>query len=168
MFIASTFPVWAIVATCIVALIAFIGMTWVALEDDAGVVLSVGAGLLSSIVSMAIGFLIFAMIATDYSQQTFSNPHNEPNRTIDTKINKEVLNNTIAETIEADKVSIDLNDRSAARSMSNIKEGDIFDFTAIDDGSKINGSFYFTEDSLEIIVENEQQVKQEYSINTNE
>ena len=168
MFIASIFHVWAIVATCIVALIAFIGMTWVSLEDEVGVVLSVGAGLLSSIVSMAIGFLIFAMVATHYSQQTFSNPHNEPNRTIDTKINKEVLNNTIAETIEADKVSIDLNNRSAARIMRDVKEGDIFDFTAIDDGSKINGSFYFTEDSLEIIVENEQQVKQEYSINTNE
>lgn len=168
MFIASIFPVWAIVGTCIVALIAFIGMTWAALADYAGVVASVGAGFLSSLVSMALGFLIFAMVATHFSQQTFSNPHNEPNRTIETKINKEVLNNTIAETIEADKVSIDLNDRNATRSMRNIKEGDIFDFKAIDDGSKINGSFYFTEDSLEIIVEDEQQVKQEYSINTNE
>lgn len=164
MFIASIFPLWALIGTSIIVLIFFIVVSCIAIRDNSGVADSIAIGSISSIVFMLIVLFIFA--AVPVSQQTFSNPHNEPNLIIYSKINKEVFNNTIAETIGADKVSIDLNDtRSPVRSM---KEGNIFNFTAFDDGSKINGSFYFTEDSLEIIVENEQQVGQKYSINTNE
>lgn len=45
--------------------------------------------------------------------------------------------------------------------------GEIFEFTAIDDDSKIDGSFYFTEDAMTIIVEDEKGIKEEYNVSTN-
>lgn len=167
MFIASVFPNWGFVAAGILAIIVFVVALIIVVRDGEGVLSGIGYGIFSSIVSIGFVILTFLMVLSPFAEQTFSNPHNEPRFSAFVSVNKESLNDTIAETIGADKVSINVKS-TRSHTVELMKEGDIFDFTAIDEGSKINGSFYFTEDSLEIIVEDEQQVKQEYSINTNE
>lgn len=73
------------------------------------------------------------------------------------------LSDTVDVYIGVDKVSVEV-DGGGSRAVKSLGQGDIFDFTAIDNGSKINGSFYFTDDTMEIIVEDAEQVKQEFSV----
>lgn len=165
MFTASVLPFWGLIAIGVLAVIVFVVVFIVSVIDGEGILRGIGYSIFSSI--GLISFVCLAFLMVPFSKQTFSNPHNKPSFSEFERVNREGLNDTIAETIDADKVSVDVED-TRSHTVQLMSEGDIFDFTAIDEGAKINGSFYFTEDSLEIIVENSEQVKQEYSINTNE
>lgn len=167
MFTAFALPVWGYIIVAIFTLIICLSITaFFLITHWEDLFISTLGGFSIGLLLSFFVLSIFNWTFPSYTEQTFSNPHNQTKLSLFVSLDKDEMNNTIAETIEADKVVIEPD--SNMEVVRDMKNGEIFDFVAIDDGSKINGSFYFTEDSLEIIVENEQQVKKEYSINTKE
>lgn len=97
----------------------------------------------------------------------FSNPHKEPSGISifsESEANKAEIGKFIEESIGIEKASVRTNGGDNIDFFEDALNGEIFEFTAIDDDSKIDGSFYFTEDTMTIIVEDAEQVKQEFSV----
>lgn len=159
MFIAETFPLWGILVAGVVFVIVLVFSSRSIYDTYAFSVLVAFA--YSQLFSL---FLIGAVLYFPaLGEKTFSNPAQRPPLSIKTFVNKEEMNAKIAETIGIDKVSMKVDD-GGSWTVNSLGQGDIFSFTAIDNGSKINGSFYFNDDTMEIIVEDAEQVKQEFSV----
>ena len=158
MFIAETFPLWGFLVAGVVAVLLFL----IAFVNNEGFGISVFAGFVSYLVACVILQLTILTVPV-FGEKTFSNPSQRPSLSTIASVDKDEVNAKIAETIGIDKVSADVGDGDN-RTVKSLGRGDIFDFVAIDDGSKINGSFYFTDDTMEIIVEDAEQVKQEFSV----
>lgn len=158
MFIAETFPLWGFLVAGVVAVLIFL----IAFLDKEGIVPSILVGVASYLVACVI--LQIAILAVPvFGEETFSNPAQRPSLSLVASVDKDEMNAKIAETIGVNKVSADVGNGDS-RTVKSMGQGDIFDFVAIDNGSKINGSFYFTDDTMEIIVEDAEQVKQEFSV----
>lgn len=158
MFIAETFPLWGIFVIGAVFVVALVFLLKVVKEGYGSFIVALGSSALVFII------LLIALLAVPgLGEKAFSNPDQRPSLSINAYVNKEEMNAKIAETIGVEKVSADVGDGDSL-TVKSLGQGDIFDFTAIDNGSKINGSFYFTDDTMEIIVEDAEQVKQEFSV----
>ena len=164
MFVFNVSPIWGavliVVATVLVYVIA--RLTWGPLGEP-------GLPAAFAFALTLLGVFIFSI--SPLSVVTTSNPHEKPWNTFQSQVDKEELNKTIAETIGSDKVAISVDEKKniigeKKNIIGDMADGDIFEFTAIDEGLTQHGSFYFTEDSLEIVLQGEQTDVQEFSVST--
>ena len=157
MFIFNVFPIWGALLILVVSGIVYLIARWV--EGPLG---EPGLPAIFAAALTLFGVFIFSM--SPLSAVNTSSPHGKPWNTVQSEVNKEELNKTIAETIGSDKVAIFVDESENV--IGNMADGDIFEFTAIDEGVTQHGSFYFTEDSLEIVLQDEQTDVQEFSVST--
>ena len=152
MLITETLPVWSLMLCGIFALLCIALLVL----DEIQIALFTVAGLW---ITLMLGSLIPATTS-------YSNPYYEPagisiSAKDKGKADKEEINKFIKETLDVDAVSVKINDEIGSK---DARSGEIFEFTGIDDGSKIDGSFYFTEKTMEIIVESKEEIKEQFSV----
>lgn len=117
-----------------------------------------------------LGFIFSLMLGSWMPVTTsYSTPYYEPagisiSANNKGKADKEEINKFIKEALDVDAVSVKINDERGSKIVKDARSGEIFEFTGIDDGSKIDGSFYFTEETMEIIVESEEEIKEQFSV----
>lgn len=155
MFIVNVFPVWGVLLIVVVSGIVYLIARWAG-----GPYGEPGLPAISATALSYLGVFIFSL--SPLSAVTTSSPHGGPWNTVKLEVNKEELNKIIAETVGSDKVAISVDESKDV--IGDMADGDIFEFTAIDEGLTQHGSFYFTEDSLEIVLQNEQTDVQEFSV----
>lgn len=129
----------------------------------------------TNIVSLTIGLVIAltgisGLIFTTNTQfksttETLNNPYsvNEEQRSKLTLVLDET-EKTIAEALEVDKVEVEVKNRVD----QNAAQGNMVDFVAVEEGKLIDGKFYFTEETLEILVTGESDLVEHISVPTNE
>lgn len=157
MFIFNVFPIWGALLIVVVSGIVYLIARWTGGPLGEPEVPALFAAALT-----LLGVFIFSM--SPLSAVTTSSPHGKPWNTMQSEVNKEELNKVIAETVGSDKVAVSVHESKNA--IGDMADGDIFEFTAIDEGLTQHGSFYFTEDSLEIVLQDEQTDVQEFSVST--
>lgn len=111
------------------------------------------------------GISIYGASQKNSVEETFNNPYsvNEEDRD-NLRVQTSEIEKSIEEAIELDKVQID-----ETREISNyIKQGDMVDFEAVEEGKLVEGKFYFTENSLEILTTGESDIVEHVSIPTDE
>jgi len=162
MFIAEVYPIWGFVIAVVAFFIGFL------LSFFFSIYRSFVSSFFNGLMALAVAsvFVVFIVIVAPIENESFTNPNERPSLSMFAYVNKEKMNDTIAESINVEKVSVDMGDGDS-RVVKSMGEGDIFDFTGIDNGSKIEGSLYFTDDSVEIIVESKENIKEEFSIPLN-
>lgn len=157
MFIFNVFPIWGALLIIVVGVITYL----IAIRTGDGFNEPITPTIVAVLTSF-LGILLFTL--SPLSEVTVSNPQEKPWNTIQSGVNKEELNKIIAKTIDADKAAISVDESKDV--IGDMADGGIFEFTAIDEGSTQHGSFYFTDDSLEIVLQGEKTDVQEFSIRT--
>ena len=100
--------------------------------------------------------------------ETFDNPYSANEAADDGRranlvsTKTEEVEKKISQSLDVDKVEVE----SKAEVGHNIINGNMTDFVAVEDGKIIDGKFYFTENTLEILVSGENDVIEHVSIST--
>lgn len=172
MFILETTPsfVWiliSIIAAFLILAIVLSGILAHRLDNNIG-------NRTKNNVSMTLCFVVIAVnvvgLGFTFNQigsipETYNNPHsvNEEQRS-DLKLSTSEVEKTIAEALKIDKAEVEATNEVGRKA----QRGDMVDFVAVEEGKLIDGKFYFTEDSLEILVSGETDIVEHVSISTNE
>ena len=172
MFILETTPsfVWillSIIAAFLILGIALSGIFANRLDNNVG-------NRTKNVISVILGFAITigcsAGLALTLNQtgsvaETFNNPYsvNEEQRS-DLKLSTSEVEKTIAEALNIDKAEVEATNEVGRKA----QRGDMVDFVAVEEGKLIEGKFYFTEETLEILVSGETDIVEHVSISTNE
>lgn len=174
MFIVEFFPAWIgllIMALCVISILigVVIAISLTTHKKQKDMTKSENACLVIFVSSAILADILFAAGHINPVVETFDNPYSA-NEAADDKgmrtnsVNTEIdeVEKKISESLDVDKVEVD----SKAEVRHNIINGDMTDFVAVEDGKIIDGKFYFTENTLEILVSGENDVIEHVSIST--
>ena len=163
MFVLEMTPEWmlpVIFSSLLTGVFLFAGMSWFAgsNDDSKSTFLTVAATLL---VSGSIVLAIYNYVNPNL--ETVDNPYavSEEQRA-KLELDHTALQEKIVEALDVDKVELVDYDSALAKS----RAGNMVDFTAVEEGALVEGKFYFTETTLEILVSGEADIVEHVSIST--
>lgn len=174
MFIVEFFPVWmkflAMVLLAIFVLFALILIISFSLHKKREeITKSENVSLVMFFSSAILMGVFFVAGHLNPAVETFDNPYSAREAAdddgrranlIDTKIDE--VEKKISQSLDVDKVEVD----STTEVRINVSNGNMTDFVAVEDGKIIDGKFYFTENTLEILVSGENDIIEHVSIST--
>lgn len=174
MFIVEFFPAWmsfSITALCVIfalfALILLISFSLRKKRDETTKSEKVSLAIFfSSAILMTVFFVAGHLNPV---VETFDNPYSANEAADDdgrranlVSTKTEEVEKKISQSLDVDKVEVE----SKAEVRRNIINGNMTDFVAVEDGKIIDGKFYFTETTLEILVSGENDIIEHVSIST--
>lgn len=174
MIIVEFFPAWMgllIMALCVISILfgIVIAISLTIHKKQKDMTKSENAFLVVFVSSAILAGILFAAGHINPVVETFDNPYSANEAADDDgrranllSVKTEEIEKKISQSLDVDKVEM----KPKAEVRHNVINGDMTDFVAVEDGKIIDGKFYFTENTLEILVSGENDVIEHVSIST--
>lgn len=165
MFVLEITPEWmppVIFSSLFTGVFLFVGMISFANRNDDRDGMSVLLAIVSVVLISGSGILtIYNHVNPNL--KTVDNPYavSEEQR-VKLELDQDTLEEKIVEALDVDKVELVDYDSALTKS----RAGNMVDFTAVEEGTLVEGKFYFTETTLEILVSGEADIMEHVSIAT--
>lgn len=170
MFILETTPTFVWVLIPVFAALSAVSIVLMGSSIAAGLEGKIGskakntASIALSAIVLAVSLPGFCFVMVqDNSIETFNNPYSASDeQRSELRLDTSEVEKTIAEALNIDKAEVEAVTEVGRKA----RNGDMVDFTAVEEGKLIEGKFYFTETTLEILVSGETDIIEHVSIST--